>query len=350
MKGVVRYGHEKGDVRVDDVSVPEIAGDEIRIQVEAAGVCGSDVGAYLGKPEYDFMSVPGVLGHEAAGVVDSVGADIDNYESGDRVVLKPGNPCGDCFLCVTGEPNNCSNREPAVAAGGFSRYTVADADHVVRIPDSVPMLKAAITEPLAVTHRAVMMKGEVVPGDTVFIQGPGPMGAFSALVARYAGAEVVVSGLPSDEARLASLSEIGIETVTDPLSDVSGATEFVETYTSRGGFDVTVDATGVPAGLEGAQSVTRNGGRIVVIGVISQTVDLDMTDLVRSEIDIRPSHGSLTEDFIRSLVMLDAPNPLPVESLISTKHSPTDPAAAFDAFANAEAIKPVFDIDELVEP
>ena len=347
MRAVVRTSREKGAVSVEEVERPEISPNEVLIRTQAAGVCGSDVGAYLAKPEYDFMSVPAVLGHECAGIVDSVGTNVTRVSPGDRVVFQPGTPCGSCFQCLTGEPCNCSEREVSVAAGGFAPITAANEENVLPVPDGISMKSAALTEPLAVTHRAVVTNGEVCAGDSVLVQGPGPMGAFSALVARAVGANVVVTGLPSDDARLELLSELGIETAT--VGDGTDPTSLIEEFASHDGFDVTIDATGVADGVETSVSLTRNGGTVVVLGIVSDDVEFDMAALVRSEIHVRTSHGSVNENYLRAMELLSPPDPLPIDHLIDDGYTPTDPAAAFDAFTDAEAIKPVFDIDELVE-
>lgn len=349
MRAIVRHRHEKKAVSLEDVPKQSCGPEEVLLNVRAAGICGSDVSAYLGKSTYDYMDVPAVLGHECAGVIADVGDRVSRVSVGDRVVLKPGDPCGDCFHCLIGEPNNCPDREPAVAEGGFSPYTVTRPDHVITIPESITMTRAAITEPLAVTHRAVTTQGKVSPGDYVLVQGPGPMGAFSALVAQSAGADVVVSGLESDASRLDFLEETGVDTVINPFTDNQSASEFARKYTERGGFDVTIDATGVAPALNTSIEATRNGGAVVVLGIIPDAVSVEMSDLVRSEVDLRTSHGSTTEDFLRALALLDSPDPLPVDALIDTSYSPNKPHDAFEAFIDAKVIKPVFDITELAE-
>ncbi|THE66115.1 alcohol dehydrogenase [Salinadaptatus halalkaliphilus] len=347
MKAIVKQGHEKGNVSLADVEKPNCARDEIRLEIQAAGICGSDVGAYLAKPEYEYLSVPGILGHECAGVVETVGTDVETVEPGDRVVLQPGKPCGSCYQCRTGEPNNCPDREPAVAAGGFAPLVVTKPNQVIPVPDDVPIEHAAITEPLAVTHRAVEMKANVGPGDSVLVQGPGPMGAFSALIADAAGGDVVLTGLPDDETRLEALAGLDIETITvDPDTGAPSPATLAERYTSRRGFDVAIDATGVSVGVETAIDATRDGGTVVVVGIPSSAVSIEMAELVRSEIDLRTSHGSVAENFYQALELLQPPNALPVGSIIDAV-DPREPTEAFEAFVKAETIKPVFEIDRL---
>jgi L-iditol 2-dehydrogenase len=343
MDAIVRTGHGKGDVGVEAVDRADPSVGEVSIRQVAAGVCGSDVGAYLGKPEYEFMDVPTVLGHECAGVVESVGAGVARVEPGDRVVLQPGDPCGGCFQCLSGEPNNCPEREPAVDAGGFAPYNVVAAERVLPVPDGVPIERAALAEPLAVTSRAVLRKGDVSAGNSVLVQGPGPMGALSALIADHAGGDVTVTGLADDEPRLARLESTGIEmAVVGPGGTTPRA--LVEDL-DRNGFDLTIDATGVATGVESAIEVTRDGGDVVVLGIASGDVALDAAALVREEIDLRTSHGSVPEDFLTALSLLEGG--LPVGELIDREYSPRTPAAAFDAFAAGETIKPVFELAAL---
>ncbi|WP_083912452.1 zinc-dependent alcohol dehydrogenase [Natronolimnohabitans innermongolicus] len=347
MKAIVKHGSKAGAVAIEDVEKPHYSQNEVLIRVRAAGVCGSDVGAYLGKPEYEYIDTPAILGHECAGTVESVGTDVKSVEPDDRIALQPGSPCGACYQCRTGEPNNCPDRVPAVAAGGFAPYVVAKPDQVVSVPDDVPIEHAAITEPLAVTHRAVVTKGGVSPGDSVLVQGPGPMGVFSSLVARAAGADVVVTGLPDDAVRLETLSDLDIETVTINSDTGEPSPEALcGRYATRNGFDVAVDATGVESGVGTAIEATRDGGTIVVIGIPSTPVTINMAELVRSEIDLRTSHGSVTEDFFRALELLRSPDALPIDSIVDPA-DPRRPNDAFESFVRAETVKPLLDIDEL---
>jgi len=345
MRALVRTDRRKGAVSVKQVDAPEVGPTEIGVRVHAAGVCGSDVGAYLGKPEYDFMSLPATLGHEFAGVVDAVGGAVGTVEPGDRVVVQPGSPCGSCFQCLAGEENNCPEKGVSVDSGGFAPYSVVEGNRVLPVPDEVSMDHAALTEPLAVTRRAVIENGEVDAGDAVLVQGPGPMGAFSALVARAAGGDVLVTGLPGDSARLDLLSDVGIATTT--VSPETEADALVDDHARRDGFDVCVDATGAPAGVRTAVETAREGGNVVLLGIVSGEVPLDMAELVRSGIHLRTSHGAVTEDFRRALDLLRPPDALPVDPLIDRGFNICAPSEAFDAFAAAEAVKPLFDPREL---
>lgn len=346
MKAIVRTAHEKGAVSVRDVPSPTIeAQDQVSVRVAAAGLCGSDVGAYLAKPEYRSMSTPAVLGHEIVGVVETTGDAVQTVASGDRVVIWPGDSCGECFQCRTGRRSVCPNQEVGdIGFGGFAPTLVARAKNVHRVPDGVPTECAALAEPLAVTHRAVVRTGGVAPGDSVLVQGPGPMGTFSAFLAERAGGNVVVTGLAEDTERLERLSNVGIETANTKETELSAV---VEEHAQHDGFDVTIDATGASDGVQQSVAATCNGGTVVVLGIVSGDVSLDIASLVRSEIDVRTSYGGGEVDFERVLDILAREDRPPVEDVIDTGFSPQNPKEAFESFVSRRTIKPVFDIREL---
>lgn len=345
MEAVVRRSLSKKDTGIEEIERPTVGQGDVLLRVRKAGVCGSDVGAYLGKPEYEYMPVPSVLGHEFTGTVIETGEGVSSFQHGDRVVLQPGRPCGECYQCLTGASNNCPEKPPGVAEGGFGVFTTAPADRVLRIPEDVSFTEAAVTEPLAVTHRAVVTNGAVAPGDTVLVEGPGPMGVFSALLARLAGGSVLLTGLERDESRLSVARRLGFDTkivdsMTDPVELIPDS--------NRNGFDVCIDATGVPAGLETALGVTRPGGTVVVVGILSEEISCDWSEVIRGEITIAPSHGSVTSDFLRVLDIINEGH-LPFGEIIDTDYDITNPEDAFDAFADAKTIKPMFDLSALAD-
>jgi L-iditol 2-dehydrogenase len=319
---------------------PDPAPDEVRIRVRAAGICGSDVGAWAGKPAYDFLETPRILGHEYVGEIDAVGGDVTSLDVGDRVVERPLHACGVCSACRTGATHVCEDVKITGfhMDGAFGTYTTTPADAVHPIPESLPDLRAAMVEPFAVAARAVLERAAVSPGDRVLVAGPGPMGAFSALIAEAIGAEVVVGGLPQDEGRFERLAEAGIATADlteTPATALAGEL-------TDGGFDRFVDATGAASVLEDAMGAVRRGGEAVVIGIPSGTLGLPSPSFVRGEKRVSASYGAQPLDFERAIRLLDRPE-MAVDSL-RTVYAPGDVQTAVEAFAAAEVVKPVLDI------
>lgn len=322
--------------------VPEPGHGEVRIEVQWAGICGSDVGAWMGKSAYDFVETPRVLGHEYAGVVDAVGPGVDDIRPGERVVERPLTSCGRCTACRNGAENVCEDLEITGfhTDGGFAPYSTVASTHVHSIPDSLQFHTAAMVEPLSVAARAVIERGQAEPGDSVLVVGPGPMGAFAALIVSTLGASVVVGGLPQDSERFHLLESVDIDTA----DLTSTSPRALASDTRSGAFDLIIDATGSAAVLEDVVGTLRPGGAVVVVGIPSGQLGIPSPAFVRSENRVSASYGALPRDFERSIRLLQGD--FPIEKLV-TEFDPREPAAAFDAFASGTVIKPLLAIGDL---
>jgi L-iditol 2-dehydrogenase len=319
--------------------VPDPGHGEVRLAVRAAGVCGSDVGAWKGKSVYDFVETPRVLGHEYVGVVDALGAGVERVSVGDRVVERPLRACGGCRACRHGAEHVCENVEITGfhSHGGFAAFRTVPARALHPVPEGLPDRHAALAEPMAVAARATLDRVTVGPGDDVLVLGAGPMGAFSALIADHANADAVVGGLAADEDRFRILEESGVATAnleSTTLPDVAGEV-------ADGAFDVFVDATGSASVLEGGLDVVRPGGEAVVIGIPGEPMGVPAPSFVRSEKRVSGSYGARAADFERALGVLvglgDRLDPA------VARYDPADPEAAFRDFAAGAVVKPLFD-------
>lgn len=223
--------------------------------------------------------------------------------------------------------------------GAYTEYVAADARFLHQIPADVSLRNAAVTEPLSIATRAVIDQSRVVPGSTVLVEGPGPIGVFTAIVALEMGAKVVVSGLEQDaQHRLPLVDDIGIETANvdqTPLEDT------IEQITDGLGFDVIFDTTGHHTGVEVAGEYVRKGGQIVVIGLPAHNSELFMTPLVRAEVELNTSYGSLWHNFEQALRMMEQ-DLLPIDDILDNSFSVDHPADAFESFLASKNCKPIF--------
>jgi L-iditol 2-dehydrogenase len=343
MKAIVQTGVEEVEVTERDPPTP--SEDEVLVRVHTAGLCGSDAHAFRYDGGYEWIPIPRIMGHEYSGAVEAVGADVSGFEPGDKVVEEPIHECGSCVQCKNGQPNVCQNFSITGmhTDGAYSNYTTVASRHVHRVPDSVPLEHAAITEPTSIATRAVFTQSRVTPGDTVLVEGPGPIGVLIALFADSTGANVLVSGLEQDEAaRLPLLERNGIETVTIDGDDVE---ERVDRFTDGLGFDVVFDATGHRSGAEQALEHVRKGGQIVVVGLPGEPSELYLTPAVRGEIDINTSYGSSWTNFEQALRLMQN-GTIDPDAIIDTSFSVSDPEAAFRAFLDSATCKPVFSFTE----
>ncbi len=339
MKSIVQTAPRSIELSERDRPVPD--DDEVLVRVHYAGLCGSDAHAYTYEEGYEWIPIPRIMGHEYSGEVAAVGDDVTEFAVGDPVVEEPIHDCGTCFQCKNGQENVCQNFEITGMHndGAYAEYTTVEPDDLHRIPADLPLRQASITEPLSIATRAVFTRSTVTPGDTVLVEGPGPIGVLVAAVADSMGANVVVSGLGKDGAyRLPLVEELGIDTLNVEVDDIAS---YVDARTDGIGFDVVFDTTGHKSGVEMAVEHVRKGGQVVVVGLPGDTSGLFMTPIVRGEIEVTTSYGSTWRNFEQALRVM-ANDAIDVDTIVDTSYSVDDPTAAFEAFLNSETCKPVF--------
>lgn len=339
MKAIVQTGPE--EVTVRDVERPSPASDEVLVRVGNAGVCGSDVHAYLQQGGFEWIQIPRVMGHEYAGTVAETGRDSSRYAVDDTVVEVPVEPCGECHQCEIGEENVCQH---AILTGmhndgAYAEYTTVHEDRLISVPKTIPLRHAAITEPLSIATRAVYTRSAVTPGDPVLVQGPGPIGVLTAVLLDSLGAEVVLSGVEKDtEFRLPLVGSLGIDTVNvqeEPLG------EYIEAMTDGVGVDAVFDTTGHKSGVESAVDFVRKGGEIIVVGLPAEPAELFFPPIVRGELDIKASYSATKADFKQAIRVLGAGG-IDVDAIIDTQYEAETPSAAFEDFLAGKTCKPMF--------
>jgi L-iditol 2-dehydrogenase len=224
LKAVVYHG--KGDLRVEDVPVPQPGPGEMLVKVDACGICPTD----LKKIEKGLLPGPRIFGHEIAGTVAALGSGTRAFREGERVVVHHHVPCGACFYCALRLYAQCPHYkkngttagfEPS--GGGYAEYVLAldwiVARGTIPIPDGVRAEEAAFVEPVNTCLKAVRKAG-IAKGELVLVVGQGPIGLLLMQIARASGASVVVSdSLPG---RLALARELGAPLALDAATDVVG--------------------------------------------------------------------------------------------------------------------------------
>lgn len=262
MRAQVFYG--PGDLRFEDIPVPEPAPGGVVVRVEAALTCGTDVKTLRRGHPVMIPHVPTVFGHELAGVVTAVGRGASGVKEGDRVVAANSAPCGRCRLCAANRPNLCEDL--LFVNGAYGEHIALPprlvARNVVPISPRLAASTAAFAEPLACALLGVE-RGRVEAGMTVAIWGHGPLGCLLALAAGQRGAQVVIVGKAGW--RLDQVRALGLGTCVDALS-VPDIASHLRGLTGRRGPDVTVDATGRPEVWEQAIDGVGRGGTVILFG------------------------------------------------------------------------------------
>lgn len=254
------------DVRTETVPVPEIGTGEVLIRVATCGVCGTD----LKKIHTNSHPGPRIFGHETAGTIAAVGAGVEGFAPGDRVMVFHHVPCGDCYYCRKRTFAQCEDYKRvgctagfAPSGGGFAEYVRVMEWNVrrglVKIPDGVPFEQAAFVEPLNTCLKAIRNL-QLQSDETVLVIGQGPIGILLASLAARTGAKVLTSDLYPERHKVAA--QFGLKHPIDASRE-----DVIERarYESEGrGVDVTILAVGGNALIRTAMDATRCGGRVLL--------------------------------------------------------------------------------------
>src|SRR5688572_20150741 len=274
-------------MRIGDWKTPEPAAGEVLVRIAAAGICAGDLYIYLGKNPY--ANYPRIAGHELCGTVTAIGAGVTGIEPGELVVVEPFIGCGRCYACRVGKTNCCSSLGliGTNLPGGYAEFVVAPARNIHLVPQGLSALYASFAEPLAIGVQACR-RATVQPGEYVLILGCGPIGLALIEVAKARGARVVATDI--SESRLDFARSLGIETIkADELL------EAVQQQTGGEGAAVVIEATGNPDAMEQTVELVASGGRIVIVGLVRQGVNVVIPglDITRKEITLLGSRASV---------------------------------------------------------
>jgi threonine dehydrogenase-like Zn-dependent dehydrogenase len=260
-------------LRVEHVPVPEPGAGEVRVRVKACGICGTDVSLAAGHVPAGAPVL--TLGHEAAGVIDALGADVPApWRPGQAVVLSAGRACGECRPCADGDPGAC--RQPRVLGvhvdGAFAEYVVVPHRSLVAVPDTRPFEEWAIlADAVATPYAALVDTGGFTAGNRVGVWGAGGLGVHAIQIARALGAAAIVALDPRAPARERALA-CGADAALDP--GAPDAVERVASLTSDRGLDVAADFVGANATVTQALRTLGEGGRVVIAGVSGDDLSL----------------------------------------------------------------------------
>jgi len=252
-----------GDLRVVEIETPSPGKGQVLVQVEACGICGSDIPRIKETGTYHFPTVPG---HEFMGKVAAVGGDVPQDLVGRRAAVVPLIGCGTCAMCRAGLPYHCASYDflGSRSNGGFAEYVVAPASNLVFVGDAISSVAGAMLEPISVALHSVRRPG-VDAGDTVVVFGAGAIGLFVAQWAGTCGAGRVIQ-VDIREESLEVARRCGIDTVINALHE--NVVEKVSQLTHVRGADLAVEAAGAAESTADAFRCVRRRGRVSLIGRI----------------------------------------------------------------------------------
>jgi L-iditol 2-dehydrogenase len=301
MKALVKTEKGVGHLEVLEVPEPIPKPDQLKIEVRAGAICGTDIhihdDAYVNNP-------PMVLGHEMSGVVVEVGDEVTRYAVGDRVTSETFKyTCGQCRFCQTGLIVHCVNRESmgVHVDGAFAKYVCQREESLHKLPDNLDFEAGALSEPTAVAVRAVYERARISPGDVVLVSGPGPVGLLCLQAVKSIGATVVLAGASGDENRLALGKQLGADVVlnvtTDSLDQLFDITDGL-------GADVAFECGGSQASLSQCITHSRKGAQLVLVGLFGHDISVNVDLAIIKELTVLPSMAYRHRTWERTMRLL----------------------------------------------
>lgn len=341
MKSAVFKG--PGTITLDEREKPRIQANEILVRVRAASICGTDLKIFRGGHYRVGQGHVRVLGHELAGDIEEVGANVPYWRAGQRVCVVPNIGCGHCDMCRRGLNNMCPDYDAFGISidGGFQQFMVVTAPaiyggNLFAIPDTIDYEAASLIEPLACCFNA-WKDADVTPEDRVLVLGTGPIAAlFMKLSRAYGVRQAIVVGR-----RASRLKEIAAHGATDTVdSSKVDVVDEVMRLTGGRGVDVALTCAPAPELQVQAMAVLARYGRVSFFSGLNKgtKVEIDTNKVHYSGLRLMGSTGASIQDYARSMQLVES-GQIKVKDLLTNRFGINDAVAAFDHALGGNGLK-----------
>ena len=297
MQALVKTERGLGNIELLDMEEPTPKPGEVKIEVKACGICGTDIHIYHDRSE---TRPPVIIGHEFSGVVCELGAGVEHAKIGDRVVSETTvRSCGVCRYCRMGCYDICPTRWGLGRGGNgaFASYLVMRAVMLHHLPENVDYIEGALTEPLACCVHAATEFTHITAGDVVLITGDGAIGLLTMQVAKAAGGTVVLCG--HHDERLALGRELGADFALN--TNKEDATSLVMQLSDGYGADVVIECAGSAAAVNMGLDLVRRRGQYTQLGLSGQPVSIDFDKVAYKELQVAGSFNQQWTSWERAL-------------------------------------------------
>lgn len=341
MKALVKTQPNGGHFELLDKEEPKAGFGQVKIKVEYAGVCGSDIHTFEGH--YNQKTSDLILGHEFAGTIAEIGEGVTGFKIGDKVTSETTfTICGECRFCKEKQYNLCSTRTGLGTQqdGAFTNYMVARAASVHILPENVSCRDASITEAAACAYHGVS-RAKITKGDIVLVLGPGPIGLLVAQIVKSKGGIVVMTGLTKDKERLEVAKEkFAIDYIADvQVDDVKG---LVDKLTDNYGADICFDCTGAVPSMQLGMDLLRKQGQYVQVGLFARDiVEVDFSKIIQKELYVTGTRSQNTHDW-EPVLKLMSEGAINADKMITHELNIDEWDKAYNLIKSGEAIKVIF--------
>ena len=279
----IRFIGVKQPLEMQEIPIPEIGERDILVKVKAAGICHSD--AHYRAGISPVRPIPLTLGHEVAGVVEKIGAQVTSAKVGDRVALHYNISCGDCYHCSTGNDQFCEKvlMLGHYTNGGYAEYISVPARNAIHLPDEIPFEQGATLMCASATAFHALRKSRLKGGERVAIFGVGGLGQSAVQLAKAFGAiEVYAVDINEDKLNLAK--QFGVIPINGKKVD---AVAEIKKLTHGKGVDVAIEMIGLQQTMKQAVQVAGVLGRVVIVGLSKAPLEIDTyNELIGNEVEL----------------------------------------------------------------
>ncbi|MDO4696493.1 MAG: zinc-dependent alcohol dehydrogenase family protein [Neisseria sp.] len=343
MKAMTYYG--AGDIRFEERAKPQITSPtDAVVKILKTTICGTDLGIWKGKnPEIEAVAREKtgewngrILGHEGIGIVEAVGDAVKNIKVGDKVIISCVSKCCTCDNCKQQLYSHCRNGGWILGymidgtQAEYVRTPYAD-NSLIPLPEGVnEEVALLLSDALPTAHEIGVQRGDVRPGDTVFIAGAGPVGMSALLTAQlYSPSVLIVCDM--DENRLKMAQELGATHIINPAS--GNVVEQVKSIVGEDGVDVAIEAVGIPATWDMCQEMVKPGGNVAVVGVHGVPVDFKLEKLWIKNLTI--TTGLVNTNTTEMLMKAISSSSVDYTKMLTHRFTFSELAKAYDVFKHA---------------
>lgn len=321
--------NKPGKVEIREVEMPVVKEGEVLLKLLYGGICGSDLGTYKGT--FAYASYPRIPGHEFSAEIVEIGENDRGLEKGMIVTCNPYFNCTKCYSCERGLVNCCTTNETMGAQrdGAFCEYITMPIERVYD-GRGLSAKTLALIEPFCISYHGVS-RADVKEGDTVLVMGAGTIGVLAAVAAKALGAKVYISDVAEQKLEYA-YKEFQLDGMILNESAESFEKQ-VNEITNGNGFDVTIEAVGLPSTFQNCIDAAAFGARVVLIGVGKSNLDFNFTLIQKKELNVFGSRNALKKDFLE-LIDIVKEGKVDLEKIVTNTYKFDEAEKAFEDFAN----------------
>lgn len=334
---------EPGKIEFRDVEKPQIGDNEILMQTQRIGVCGSDIHVFHGLHPY--TSYPVVQGHEVSGVIAEVGKDVEDLSVGDKITFTPQIVCGVCYACLHGMYHICETLKVMgfQTGGAGQEYFVLPEWNILKLPPDFSMDHAAMIEPIAVAVHA-LERGGGAKGRKVLVLGGGTIGNLMAQTAKALGAELVMITDVSDY-KTDIATAVGIDVAINTTKEDLGAA--ILSHFGSNKADLILECVGVQATVDQAVENARKGTTIVIVGVFGNKPTVDLGLVQDRELSLVGTLMYQKKDFAKAIELISAGS-MNLDELVTHRFKFDDYLAAYHEIETSDGhyMKVMIELDK----